>query len=82
MVQPSVIYLLGGIRRTLEMTPLKEGEVEMGPWGAGTIDAVKVHRPREWAEHGDDLGVRRRNTFCTFYRCHRGDPDILTPIGA
>ena len=31
----------------LVMIPLKEGEVEMGPWGAGTIDAVKVHRPRE-----------------------------------
>jgi hypothetical protein len=35
------------------------------------MDAVKVHRPRDWASRGDDLGVKHRNTFCTFCRCHR-----------
>ena len=37
----------------------------------GTMDAVKVHRPQNWASRGDDLGVKHRNTFCTFCRCHR-----------
>jgi hypothetical protein len=36
------------------------------PWG--TLDAVKVHRPRESASRGDDFDVKHRNTFCTF--CH------------
>jgi len=35
------------------------------------MDAVKVHRPRDWASRGDYLGVKHRNTFCTFCRCHR-----------
>jgi len=35
------------------------------------MDAVKVNRPRDWASRGDDLGVKHRNTFCTFCRCHR-----------
>src|SRR6516164_509277 len=29
------------------------------------MDAVKVHRPRDWASRGDDLGVKHRNTFYT-----------------
>jgi hypothetical protein len=37
----------------------------------GTMDAVKVHRPRDWASRSDDLGVKHRYTFCTFCRCHR-----------
>jgi len=37
----------------------------------GTVDAVKVHRPRDWASRGDDLGVKHRNTFYTFCHCHR-----------
>jgi hypothetical protein len=36
------------------------------------MDAVKVPRPQDWASRGDDLGVKHRNTFCTFCRCHRG----------
>ena len=28
-----------------------------------TMDAVKVHRPRDWASRGDDLGVKHHNTF-------------------
>jgi hypothetical protein len=31
------------------------------------MDAVKVHRPRDWASRGD----KHRNTFYTFCRCHR-----------
>ena len=40
-----------------------------GPWG--TMDAVKVHRPRESASRGDDFDIKHRNTFCTFCRFHR-----------
>src|SRR5271165_7269281 len=42
--------------------------VTHGP--GGTMDAVKVHRPRESASRGDDFDVRHRNTFCTFCRFH------------
>jgi hypothetical protein len=32
----------------------------------GTLDAVKVHRPRDWASRGDDFGVKHRNNFVLF----------------
>ena len=35
------------------------------------MDAVKVHRPRDWASRGDYLGVKHRNTFYTFCRWHK-----------
>jgi hypothetical protein len=46
---------------------------DMGPWGAMEqwMQLIKVHRPRDWASRCDDLGVKHRNTFCTFCRCHR-----------
>jgi hypothetical protein len=36
----------------------------------GAVDAVKVHRPRDWASRGDDFDAKHRNNFCTFCRCH------------
>ena len=35
------------------------------------MDAVKVHRPRDWASRGDYLDVKHRNTFYTFCHCRR-----------
>src|ERR1700737_1599264 len=56
---------------TPEFIARKNENINTGwPLGSnGTMDAVKVHRPRDWASRGDDLGVKHRNTFCTF--CHR-----------
>src|SRR5208337_2359834 len=48
----------------------------------GTMDAVKVHRPRDWASRGDDFGRQAPQHFLYFLPLPQGQRSFRPDLGA
>src|SRR5271166_842254 len=48
----------------------------------GTMDAVKVHRPRDWASRGDDFGRQAPQHFLYFLPLPQGQSSFRPGLGA
>ena len=57
--------------------------MENCPLGSnGTMDAVKVHRPRDWASRGDDFGRHAPQHFLYFLPLPQGQSSFRPGLGA
>src|SRR5271166_5981984 len=46
------------------------------------MDAVKVHRPRDWASRGDDFGRQAPQHFLYFFPLPQGQSSFRPGLGA